>query len=129
MRAPTRNVLVRLYELVWSLVDRLALRFDDALGRHPNPAELGAAYGAAAAKPLRLMSLLSANVRVYAIFLACMARDPTLFWWVEILPMTAILMIGLTWHRAVESRLIRNMGVATASFPSPSPIHSKDVTN
>ena len=94
-----------------------------------HPVQFGAAYGAAAAKPLRLMSLLSANVRVYAIFLACMARDPRLFWWIEILPMTAILIIGLTWHRAVESGLIRNTGATTASIPSSTSTHSKDVTN
>jgi hypothetical protein len=127
--APTRNVLLRFYDQGCRLVDRFALRFDEALGRDPKPVQLGASYGAAGAKPLRLMSLLSANVRVYAIFLACMVREPSLFWWVEILPMTAILIIGLSWHRAVESGLIRNMGAATASFPSQSSIHSKDVTN
>lgn len=126
---PARNVLVRLYDRLWGVVDRFALRFDDLLGRHPSPVQFGADYGAAAAKPMRLMTLLSANVRVYAIFVACMARDPRLFWWAEILPMTAILIIGLTWHRAVEAGLIRNMGVATALFPSSSLTHSKDVTN
>ena len=127
--APGRNLLLRLYDRVWGLVDRFALRFDQVLGRHPNPVQFGSEYGAAAAKPMRLMTLLSANVRVYAIFLACMARDPSLFWWIEILPMTAILIIGLSWHRAVESRLIRNVGAATASFPSSSLTQSKDLTN
>jgi hypothetical protein len=106
--APGRNALVRMYDQVPRPIDGFALRFDEVLGRHPNPVQLGTEYAANAAKPLRLMSLLSANVRVYAIFLACMAQDPRLFWWIEILPMTAILIIGLIWHRAVESRLIRN---------------------
>ena len=127
--APGGNPMVRMYDQVSGVVDRFALRLDAVLGRQANPVQFGAAYGAAAAKPLRLMSLLSANVRVYAIFLACMAREPRLFWWIEILPMTAILIIGLTWHRAVESGLIRNMGATTASIPSSTSIHSKDVTN
>jgi CDP-diacylglycerol---serine O-phosphatidyltransferase len=122
-----RNPFVRLYDRISGLADRLALGFDELLGRHPDPVQLGAVYSADAAKPLRLMSLLSANVRVYAIFLACMAGDPSLFWWIEILPMTAILITGLYWHRRLESRLIRNLGFASASF-GHSP-HSKDVTN
>ena len=52
------------------------------------------------------MSLLTANVRVYAIFLACLAGNPRLFWWFELVPLTAILVIGLVWHRAVEAGLI-----------------------
>jgi phosphatidylglycerophosphate synthase len=127
--APGSNALVRRYDQVAGVVDRFALRLDAVLGGHADPVQFGATYGAAAVKPLRLMSLLSANVRVYIIFLACMARDPRLFWWIEILPMTAILIIGLCWHRAVESGLIRNTGSATASFSNPSSTHSKDAIN
>jgi phosphatidylglycerophosphate synthase len=113
---PARNPFVRLYDYVSGLLDRSALPFDQALERDAHPARLGAAYCTVAANPLRLMTLLSANVRVYAIFLACIARRPLLFWWFEIVPLTAVLIIGLWWHRIVESRLIRNMGPATASF-------------
>ena len=123
------NVLVRLYDRLWVLVDRFALRFDEVLRGHPDPVQFGAAYGVAATNPMRLMSLLSANVRVYAIFLACMARNPRLFWWIEIVPMTAILIIGLFWHRRVESGLIRNMSLAAARSPDAPPTYSKDVTN
>jgi CDP-diacylglycerol--serine O-phosphatidyltransferase len=113
---PGRNALVRLYDQVAGLIDTFARRFDEALSQDPNSVQLGSAYGASAAKPLRLMSLLSANVRVYAIFLACIAQDPSLFWWFELLPLTAVLVIGLAWHRVVEYRLIRNMGASTPSF-------------
>jgi CDP-diacylglycerol---serine O-phosphatidyltransferase len=113
---PARNPFVRLYDYVSGLLDRSALPFDRALERDADPARLGAAYCAGAANPLRLMTLLSANVRIFAIFLACIARHPLLFWWFEILPLTAVLIIGLWWHRIVESRLIRNMGATTASF-------------
>jgi CDP-diacylglycerol---serine O-phosphatidyltransferase len=114
--APARNPFVRLYDYVFGLIDRFAVPFDRALERDSDPARLGAAYCASAANPLRLMTLLSANVRVYAMFLACIAGRPLVFWWFEILPMTAVLVIGLFWHRVVESRLIRNMGAATRSF-------------
>lgn len=102
---PSRNPLVQLYDHVAGTVDRFAWRFDRAMQRQPDPARFGAAYGEAAARPMRLMWLLSANVRVYAIFLACLAGNPRLFWWFEIVPLTAILVAGLVWHRAVEARL------------------------
>jgi CDP-diacylglycerol--serine O-phosphatidyltransferase len=113
---PARNPFVRLYDYVSGLLDRSALPFDQALERDAGSARLGGIYCAAAAKPLRLMILLSANVRVYAIVLACIAGHPLLFWWFEILPLTAVLLIVLWWHRIVVSRLIRNLGAATASF-------------
>lgn len=102
---PSRNPLVALYDGVAGVVDRFAYRFDLALSRSPAPTELAEAYGAQAAKPLRFMSLLSANVRVYAVFLACLAGNTSLFWWFEIVPLTLILIFGLAWHRAVEARL------------------------
>ena len=113
---PSRNPLVRLYDSVATAADRFARRFDERLRRHPDPAAFGAAYGEAAVGPMRLMRLLSANVRVLAIFLACLAGNPRIFWWFELVPLTAILIIGLIWHRAVEARLA---GSATELF-SPS---------
>jgi phosphatidylglycerophosphate synthase len=104
------NPILRIYDSVWSLVDTIAGRFDERLARDRDSTELGRTYAAQAASPLRLMSLLSANVRILAIFLACIARRPALFWWFEILPLTAVLVIGLCWHRVVETRIIRNSG-------------------
>ena len=109
------NPLVRLYDRVSELIESSAAPFEEALRAHPRPAELGAAYGANVTKPLRLLSLLSANVRVYAIFIACIARDPRLFWWFELLPLTAILVIGVYWHRRLECRLIRNTSTTKRS--------------
>lgn len=110
--AVSANPLVRIYDKVWRLIDAVAVQFDRTLAGDPDPSELRAAYAEQAANPLHLMSLLSANVRVFAIFLACLAQKPTLFWWFEILPLTAVLVIGLSWHRVVENRVIRNMGMA-----------------
>ena len=120
--APSRNLLVRLYDGVAGSVDRIAFVFDATLQRAADPVALGQAYGARAAKPMRLMSLLSANVRVYAIFLACLAGNPRYFFWFELIPLTAILVVGLTWHRTVESRLLRNAGAAS-EHPSSSQSH------
>lgn len=118
---PSRNPLVRLYDWVAGSVDRVAFLFDATLQRAADPAALGQIYGARAAKPMRLMALLTANVRVYAIFLACLAGNPRLFFWFELIPLTAILVVGLTWHRTVESRLLRTAGAAS-EHPSQSHI-------
>lgn len=111
--APSRNPLVQLYDFVAGSMDRIAARFEAALRRAPDPAAFGQAYAEAAAAPMRLMRLLTANVRVLAIFAACLAADPRLFWWFEIVPLTAVLVIGLAWHRTVESRLLRASGAAS----------------
>lgn len=127
--APGINVLVRAYDRLASTIDRLAHPFDERLRRSPDPLQLGAAYGSLAVKPLRLMSLLSANVRVCAIFLACMAGKPMLFWWFELIPLTLILIVGLTWHRVVEARLVASSCSAPARPRHATSIQSKDVTN
>jgi hypothetical protein len=128
-QASGRNWLLQLYDRVGTVTERFAIRFDDVLRREPDPLKLADAYGASAAKPLRFMSMLSANVRVYAIFLACIAGNPRLFWWFVLFPLTAILIIGLCWHRAVESRIIRSIGSTRTSFPDAPLTHSEDVTN
>ncbi len=51
---------------------------------------------------MRLQSLLSANVRVWLIALACWAGNPRLFWGIEIVPLTAVAILGLHLHRRVE---------------------------
>jgi hypothetical protein len=109
-QAPSGNPLVRYYDRLSGVVDRFALSFDDTLRRQSDSRPLADAYGVQAARPMLLMSLLSANVRVYAIFIACVAGNPRFFWWFELGPMTAILIIGLAWHRLVERRLIRRFG-------------------
>jgi hypothetical protein len=69
---------------------------------------------------MRLMSLLTANVRTWAIFIACLAGNPRLFWWFELIPLTAVLVGGLVWHRKVETRLIGRLGSPDPSSTSPS---------
>ena len=101
-----RNVVVQAYDAIGGLIDRAAVAFDAMMARAPDPAALGARYGAAAAPPLMLMASLSANVRVIAIYLACLAGSPRWFWWFELVPLSLIAATGLIWHRRVESRLV-----------------------
>ena len=106
IRHPTLgNPLVRTYDWVAGSLDRLAARFDDAMRDSGDPAAFGARYGASAAPAMKLMSLLSANVRVIAIFVACLVSSPQLFWWIEIAPLTLIALAAIVWHRRVEGTL------------------------
>jgi len=118
---PSRNPLVRLYDRVAGTLDRVAAPFDAAMATSADAPALAARYGEAAAAPMRLMRLLTANARVAAIFIACLIGNPRIFWWVEIVPMTVILIIGLIWHRSVEARLIRS--------GSPAPTHHSLTTS
>lgn len=115
------NPLVRGYDRVAGTLERFAAPFDAALAQAqaPDRQALAQAYGEAAARPMRLLRLMTANVRVMTIFVACLAGNPRLFWWVELVPLTAILILGLVWHRSVETRLVRGLSHRPApSFPS-----------
>lgn len=109
---PSRNPLVRLYDYVAGSLERFAAPFDRVLQSQADPMPLAEAYGRRAVPSQRLMSLLSANWRVCAIFLACLAGNPKLFWWFELVPLSAILVVGLMQHRAVEAHLIASSGAA-----------------
>jgi hypothetical protein len=105
---PTGNALVRFYDGVASRIDRIAMPFERALGQAADPVELGHRYAVRAVAPLRFMALLTANVRVWAIFVACFAGNPRIFWWFEIVPLTLVAIVGLVWHRRVERAFVRN---------------------
>jgi phosphatidylglycerophosphate synthase len=107
---PSAFLLARLYDALAGSLDRLAEPFDRLLGRSGDPAGLGRAYGDRASPPLRLLSLLSNNMRVLVIFAACLAGDVRWFWWIELVPLTLIAVAGIVWHRRVEARLVREAG-------------------
>ncbi|MES2338904.1 MAG: CDP-alcohol phosphatidyltransferase family protein [Pseudomonadota bacterium] len=113
---PAGNALVWLYDAVGAGMDRTSRRFDDLLARSPAPRAVADRYVVAAIPSMRLMCLLSANTRVQIIFLACIAGDPRAFWWVEIVALTAILIIGFTRHRMVEARLVRAQAGSSMTF-------------
>jgi hypothetical protein len=117
---PSRNPLVRFYDRFAGMLDRFALPFDTAMRSQEDPSVLAHAYGEQAVRPMRLLSLLTANVRICAIFLACLAGNPRLFWWLELVPLTVILVAGLVWHRAVEARLVRSVNGREHPMPTPS---------
>ena len=99
------SAIVRGYDAIAGSIDRLAARFDITMRAAPDPAAFGRDYGHAAAPAMKAMSLLSANVRLLAIALACLAQEPTLFWWFEIVALTLVALATIAWHRRVEQRL------------------------
>ncbi|HEX8064377.1 MAG TPA: CDP-alcohol phosphatidyltransferase family protein [Allosphingosinicella sp.] len=107
---PSPYRLARLYDRVAGSMDRLAGRFDRALAGAPDRRGFAAAYAERGAPPLRLMNLLSANMRVLALYAACLAGDPMLFWWWELGPLTLVAVAGLIWHRRIEARLVGGVG-------------------
>jgi CDP-diacylglycerol---serine O-phosphatidyltransferase len=104
------NVLLRTYDRLAAIIDRSSNALADALVHAPDPAGFAKAYSEKAKQPLRLMSLLSANVRVWTIFLACLLKAPSLFWWVELVPLSVIMVAGILWRQLVDARFINDFG-------------------
>ncbi len=106
-RAPSRNPLVRLYDGVADSMDRATRPFDRRLALANEPRALANDYVRLAIEPMRLMTLQTANVRVAAIFIACLLGDPRLFWWFEIGPLSLLALIAILLHRRVERSFMR----------------------
>ena len=115
---PSANPLVRGYDAIAGSVGRLARPFERALAADASPAAFGQAYGERAVAPMRLLALLTANVRVYTIFAACLLGRPTLFWWFELVPLTLVAALGLFWHRRVEQRFAAPSASLRGASPS-----------
>ncbi|WP_315759799.1 CDP-alcohol phosphatidyltransferase family protein [Sphingomonas sp. Y38-1Y] len=113
----TGNPLVRAYDRVATGVDRFALPFERRMASDADPVGFGRDYARRAAPVLRWMTPLSANCRVAAIFVACLAGDPALFWLFEIVILSPLAVITLAAHRRVERRFA---ALATIR-PSPAP--------
>ena len=107
--APVRgNALVRAYDTIATSLDRLSLEFERRLARDPDPLAFGQTYAEAAAPTMRWMAWLTANVRVEAIFLACLIGDPRLFFGFEIVVLSVVAALTIARHRAVERALLGN---------------------
>lgn len=104
---PSRNPMVRLYDGVAGSLDRLAEPLDLLIRRAEDPRRIGDLYGRRAASTMRTMALLSNNVRVIVLYLACLAGDPRWFWWIELAPLTIIAALCMWRHRQVEAMLVR----------------------
>jgi len=111
------NAVVRGYDAIAGSIDRVATRFDVAMRAAPDRLAFGRDYGCAAAPAMKAMSLLSANVRLMLIALACLAGAPTLFWWSEIVLLSAIAVATIGWHRRIEGRLAERL-VNSAHMPA-----------
>ena len=98
-------LLVRGYDRLAGLPDRLGLPFERLLARQDHPALLAARYGEQAVPAMRFQSLLSANVRVWLIAVACLLGNPRIFWWIEIVALSLVAVAGLMLHRRVERDL------------------------
>lgn len=117
--APSAHPLVRFYDTVSRLPEHLGRPFERALAAAPDPFALGRLYGERAVPAMRLQSLLTANVRVALIALACLVGDPRLFWAIEIVPLSVVAVCGIVWHRRVERSLVRSTSfISGASFAS-----------
>lgn len=103
---PTGMFLVRLYDSVAGSVDRVSMPFERRFGAAEDRDAFAVAYAAAAVPVMRLQYCLTANMRVWAIAIACLLGNPRIFWWFEIVPLTVICAVGLYGHRRVERRFV-----------------------
>ena len=120
----TGSPLVRLYDSVATSLDRIALPFERRLALAADPRSLGRRYGEQATSALRFMALQTANVRVLAVFVACLIGNPRLFWWFEIVVLTPLAALAIVLHRRVEHRLAH--GTSLAAEDRLAPIMSRE---
>jgi phosphatidylglycerophosphate synthase len=103
-----------LYNRVERRLGSGARAVDDALAGNP---QLLPTYLAATAPLVRGLSILSANNRTIAIALACLAGDPRLYWYWEILGLSMIA-VAMAWRlRRREAALVT--AIPTADAPGP----------
>jgi phosphatidylglycerophosphate synthase len=96
------NPLVRGYDFIANSLDRAGEPLERRLASSQDKARLIEAYRTAAIPPMKLQVLLTGNVRIMALYAACLAGNPRLFWWFEILPLSAVALAGILWHRRAE---------------------------
>jgi phosphatidylglycerophosphate synthase len=111
--SPHKSPAVRFYDMVANSMDRVAAPFEQRLAQSRDPRAFAALYAARAIPSMKVLALLSGNVRVMTLYLACLAGDPRFFWWFEIIALSAIAFYGILWHRRVE-RLLINEDVPAA---------------
>ena len=104
------NPLVRAYDKVAYFMDRAAAPFDAWLCAGPGRTAI---YGQRATAPMKMLALLSANMRVLAIYVAAMLGNPLFFWWFEIIILSAVAFFGILWHRRLE-RVLMDKGISRA---------------
>lgn len=98
----SKNPLVRAYDAVAASMDRAAAPLDLHLAKAADRAGSTARYRTLAAGPMRAQLPLTANARVIALFLFCLAGEPKWFWWYQITFLSLVACVGIVWHRRVE---------------------------
>ncbi|MGI4733499.1 MAG: CDP-alcohol phosphatidyltransferase family protein [Janthinobacterium lividum] len=114
---------VPVYDRIATAADRAGRRLDAQIAG-PSGAGVAAGYVARAVAPMRVMALLSANVRVGLFVLAVLIREPTLAWWIELVPLTVVAVATMTWHRQVEQRATRGFDPAAAPATAAGGAHA-----
>lgn len=106
--ALAKNPIVRGYDAIYHALDRQADTLDQIIAKQPQPeAEaISIQYQQLARAPMKFMSFLSANTRVWAIFIAIIAGSPNYFWFFEIAFLSLWMAWGLSWHRRVERHIL-----------------------
>ncbi len=113
-----RNIVVQAYDRLSSSVDRHGGALTSLFANAPDRS-VADAYIRQAQRPLRLMSLLSANMRVYTVFVACLLKAPALFWWFELGPLTGILIVGVAWRNHIDAKFVGTAQAGTSIAANP----------
>ncbi len=103
----SRNPATRLYDWLASSFDRASAPFDRALAAGPSGEALRQRYCRKAIPVFQAMLPLSQNMRLFALFLACLSGWATAFLWFELIPLSALTAIGILQLRRVETTLLR----------------------
>jgi phosphatidylglycerophosphate synthase len=104
--SPHKSAAVRFYDMIANSMDRVAAPFERAIEKSQNRQAFVIGYTSRAIPPMKLLALLSGNVRVITLYVACLLGNPKYFWWFEIIALSAIAIFGILWHRRVERLLI-----------------------
>ncbi|WP_239806870.1 CDP-alcohol phosphatidyltransferase family protein [Croceicoccus hydrothermalis] len=105
--ASAESRILRLYDRLSTAPDRGSRRFESRLAAAKDRGAIIALYTGAATGPMRLMWVQTANVRVFAIFVAASLGDPRLFWWFEIVLLSLAAAAAMIWHRGIERALTK----------------------
>jgi phosphatidylglycerophosphate synthase len=103
-RAAVGGPFERLYNNAEQLLGNRTRPFDERLAAMgpPAAATAAAAWASAAAPRVRFLTLLSANARTVAIFLACITVGPVAFWLYELVALSLLAAAGGIRLRALE---------------------------
>lgn len=110
-RRASPNPFARFYDRVAASFDRIS-PLDRVIAREGARPLLNARYVDAAIAPMRMMIPLSQNVRILAIYAACLVGSPKIFWWLEIAPLSALAVAGVVWLHHIETDIVLDPRIA-----------------